>query len=155
MIVPDVNLLLYSYDTSSPAHTAALAWWRACLTGDEAVGLVEVVVFGFLRVATSPRVYSHPMTVAEAGGHVRSWLKQPMVRVLDSTPKHVDIVLGLVEAAGTAANLVTDAQIAAAALEHGGVVHTTDTDFMRFPGVRWFNPLTREGRSSAKSKSSR
>ncbi len=148
MIIPDVNLLLYTYDASSPDHKASAAWWQACLTGDEPVGLAKVVVFGFLRLATSPRVYSHPMTVAEAAGHVRTWVQQPMVRVLDSTPRHLELVMGLLEAAGTAANLVTDAQIAAAALEHGGVVHTTDADFLRFGDVRWINPLRRTGRAA-------
>jgi hypothetical protein len=69
MIIPDINLLLYAYDSSSPFHAKAAAWWRACLSGTEAVGLAQVVVFGFVRVATNARVFEHPMTPAEAAGH--------------------------------------------------------------------------------------
>ncbi len=155
MIIPDVNLLLYAYDEASPSHGPAVTWLQRCMGGDEPVGLTKAAIFGFLRVGTSPRVFDHPMTVAEAAGHVRGWLEQPVVRVLDSTPRHVELVLALLEQAGTAANLVTDAQIAAAAIEHSGIVHTTDADFARFPDVRWFNPLTRAASRGVKPPSTR
>lgn len=155
MIVPDVNLLLYAYDEASPSHAPALAWLQQCMRGDEPIGLTKVVIFGFLRVGTSPRVFDHPMTVAEASAHIRGWLEQPVVRVLESTPRHVELVLTLLEQAGTAANLVTDAQIAAAAIEHNGIVHTADADFVRFHDVRWFNPLTRAGSRGVRRPSTR
>lgn len=155
MIIPDVNLLLYAYDEASPSHGPAVTWLQQCMRGDDPVGLTKVVIFGFLRVGTSPRVFNHPMTVAEAAGHIRGWLEQPAVRMLESTPRHVDLVLGLLEQAGTAANLVTDAQIAAAAIEHNGIVHTTDADFVRFPDVRWFNPLTRAASRAVQRPSTR
>ena len=145
MIVPDINLLLYAYDSDSPFHGKATAWWQACLSGDDLVIMPEVVVFGFLRVSTSARAFRHPMTAEEAAAHVRSWLEQPVVRVPESAPDHVERVLGLLTGLGTAGNLVTDAQIAAVALEHDAVVHTTDADFIRFGGLRWLNPLTGAG----------
>ena len=142
MIVPDINLLLYACDTDSPFHVKASAWWRKCLSGNEVVGLPSVVVFGFARVGTNPRVFENPMTPVEASRHVRSWLTQPMVQILEPRGDHVEQVLELLEALGTAGNLVTDAQIAALAIEHGAVLHTADTDFLRFPGLRSFNPVT-------------
>lgn len=142
MIIPDINLLLYAYDAGSPFHSKAAEWWQRCLSGTEPVGLPPVVLFGFVRVATSTRVYHEPMTPAEASGHVRSWLTQPPVRIVEPGPDHILQVLKLLEAVGTAGNLVTDAQIAALTLEHGAVLHTADTDFLRFPGLRWFNPIT-------------
>jgi len=142
MIVPDVNLLLYAYDAGSPFHGAAAAWWRACLSGSEPIGLPPVVVFGFVRVGTSARVFDRPMTPAEAAGHVRAWLAQPVVQLLEPRGDHVERVLSLLESLGTAGNLVTDAQIAALALESGAVLHTADTDVLRFPDLRWLNPLT-------------
>ena len=142
MIVPDVNLLLYAYDADSKFHGAAAAWWRACLSGSEPVGLAPVVVFAFLRIGTSPRVFEQPMTPGEAAGHIRAWLAQPVVQVLEPRPDHVERVLSLLESLGAAGNLVTDAQIAALALESDAVVHTTDADFLRFTGLRWLNPLT-------------
>ncbi len=148
MIVPDVNLLLYAYDSDSPFHVKSAAWWQKCLSGGEAVGLPPVVVFGFLRLGTNARVFKHPMTPAEAAQHVRSWLAQPVVQMLELRSNHIELVLQSLENLGTAGNLVTDAQIATLAIEHDAALHTNDTDFMRFAGLRWFNPLT--GAASAK-----
>lgn len=148
MIIPDINLLIYAYDSGSPSHAGAAAWWQECLSGEEPVGLAPVVLFGFLRIATNPRVFEHPMTVAEAAKHVRSWLEQPVAQLLESRRDHVEQVLSLLESLGTAGNLVTDAQIAALAIEHAAILHTADSDFLRFSGLRWSNPLTgaRSGR---------
>ncbi len=142
MILPDVNLLLYAYDSSSPFHAKAKRWWQDCLTGEEVVLLPEVVLFGFVRVGTNARAFQQPLTAAEASFHVRSWLRQPVVRLPEAMPDHCERVLALLEELGTAGNLVTDAQIAAVAMSHGAVLHTADADFMRFPGLRWLNPLT-------------
>jgi toxin-antitoxin system PIN domain toxin len=142
MIIPDINLLLYACDTESPFHSKAAAWWQRCLSGTESVGLPLVVVFGFVRIGTSARVYQRPMTPAEASEHVRSWLAQPAARIVEPGPDHAWQVLKLLEALGTAGNLVTDAQVAALTLEHGAILHTADSDFLRFPGLRWFNPIT-------------
>ena len=148
MILPDINLLLYAYDAASPFHGKAAGWWQECLSGSEAVGLPPVVVFGFVRLATHARVFTDPMTPTEAAQHVRSWLAQPVVRVLDAQADSIEPVLTVLEKLGTAGNLVTDAQIAALALEYDAVLHTNDTDFLRFEGLRWFNPLT--GAASAR-----
>lgn len=145
MIVPDINLLLYAYDAESPFHPAAKAWWKACLSGQEQVGLAPPVIFGFIRVGTSTRVFRKPMSVPEAVNHVRSWLRQPVVQILDSGHDHTEDVLKLLESMGIAGNLVTEAQIAALAIEYGAVVHTTDADFIRFMTLKWFNPLTGSG----------
>jgi toxin-antitoxin system PIN domain toxin len=120
-------------------------WWQSCLGGTEPIGLPHVVAFGFVRIVTNPRVFLNPMTPAEAAGHVRAWLEQPPVQVI--VPGHAPLhqTLELLEALGTAGNLVSDAQIAALALDHGAVLHTADTDFVRFPGLRWFNPITGTG----------
>jgi hypothetical protein len=103
------------------------------------------VAFGFVRVGTNPRAFSHPMTAEEAAAHVRSWLEQPVVRIPELPSDHIERVLGLLMDLGTAGNLVTDAQIAAVALENDAVVHTADADFIRFAGLRWLNPLTGGG----------
>jgi hypothetical protein len=142
MIVPDINLLLYAYDSESPFHLKAAAWWQGCVSGDEPVLLPEVVVFGFLRLSTNARAFRHPLTAAEAGSHVRSWLDQEAVTIAETVPDHIERVLGQLESLGTAGNLVTDAQIAAVAIENDAVVHTADADFIRFKGLRWLNPIT-------------
>lgn len=142
MIIPDLNLLLYAYDSDSPYHAKAAAWWQECLSGTEPVGLPPVVVFGFMRIATNARVFKDPMTPAEAAQHVRSWLMQPVAQILEPRDDHIEQVLQSLEKLGTAGNLVTDAQIAALAIGHDATLHTNDTDFMRFIALRWFNPLT-------------
>ena len=153
MIVPDVNLLLYAYDSTSPHHPLARDWWQAALSGNEGVGLTSISIFGFVRVGTNRRVFRNPMTAAEAVGHVRSWLNQPLVRILTPGPDHVLRVCDLLVSLSTAGNLVTDAQLAATAMEHNAVLHTADGDFSRFAGLQWFNPLTRAAsRSSSRSR---
>jgi toxin-antitoxin system PIN domain toxin len=142
VILPDINLLIYAYDSNSAFHRKAAAWWQNCLSGTELVGLPLVVLFGFVRIATHSRIFQHPMTAAEAADVVRSWLIQPCVRVLQADGELVEPALKLIEGIGSAGNLVTDAQIAALAIEHSAVVHTADPDFLRFPRLRWFNPLT-------------
>ncbi len=141
MIIPDINLLLYAYDADSRFHDRAAAWWQECLSGTELVGLPSVVIFGFVRIGTNARVFDYPMTVAEAAEHVRSWLAQPVTRVLGGRPDHVAHVLDLLHTLGAAGNLVTAAQIAAIAIEEKAVVYTADADFLRFPGLKWINPV--------------
>jgi uncharacterized protein len=150
VIIPDINLLLYAYDSDSPFHGQAETWLQRCLSAPEPVGFPPAVLFGFMRIATHGRVFQHPMTPAEAAGHVRSWLAQPCTQILDGGALHIDAVLNLLEEIGTAGNLVTDAQIAVLAMEHDAVLHTADADFLRFPKLRWFNPLT--GLASAKPR---
>jgi toxin-antitoxin system PIN domain toxin len=146
MIIPDVNLLIYAYDAGSPFHAKASAWWQMCLSGSEAVGLAPVVLFGFVRIVTNPRVFTDPMTPAEAAAHVRSWLSQPAA-ILEPHSGHVEQVLASLETLGTAANMVTDAQIASFAIEHNAILHTADSDFLRFSRLRWYNPISGLGSS--------
>jgi toxin-antitoxin system PIN domain toxin len=141
MIVPDVNLLLYAYDESSPFHEPAKAWCEVVMSGPSPLTLLPAVVFGFVRIATHPRVFKDPLSVSEAADHVRSWLAIRHVQLHEMLPEDVACALGLLEAAGTAGNLTSDAQIAAVALRLDAEVHTADLDFGRFPKVRFLNPL--------------
>lgn len=142
MIVPDTNLLIYAHDSGSPFHARSKAWWEELLNGSELVGLCPVVALGFTRLITNPKLFENPLPVPRAISFVRTWLRTPVVRVLDSTGTDLDTALHLLEASGSSGNLTTDAQIAATALRHGAVVHSADSDFARFPGLSWENPLT-------------
>jgi uncharacterized protein len=142
VIVPDVNLLLYAYDSTSPFHKLSREWWEKCLTGSEPVGLTHPVVFAFVRIGTSARAFLRPMSLAEVSTHVTSWLSRRITRVLHPDPAYVENVLKLLQAASSAGgNLVTDAQVAALALAHKGTVHTADHDFERFKGLECCFPL--------------
>ncbi|WP_179131285.1 TA system VapC family ribonuclease toxin [Candidatus Entotheonella palauensis] len=142
MIVPDANLLLYAYNTASPFHTRARDWWEACLSGSEPVGLTQPVIFAFVRIGTSARVFTDPLTLDEASEHVKSWIERRITYVLQPHADYVDRVLSLLAAVNSAGgNLVTDAQIAALAIAYRAVVHTADRDFLRFPGLSCHYPL--------------
>ncbi|MGH3395692.1 MAG: type II toxin-antitoxin system VapC family toxin [Streptosporangiaceae bacterium] len=142
MIVPDVNLLLYAVVSAFPQHQAAHAWWEDTVNSSAEIGLTSPAIFGFIRIATNPRVLAPPLTVDAATGYVSEWLGQPNTNHLIPGPKHVDIAFGLLHSVGTGGNLTTDVQLAAFALEYDADMLSNDTDFARFPGLRWRNPLT-------------
>lgn len=141
MILPDVNLLVYAYNTAAPHHRAARTWWEDALSGTSSVGLPWAVMLGFVRIVTHPRVLAPPLPYRDAIGHVRSWLARPAVRVIEPGPRHLDILQQMIEAAGVAGALTTDAHLAALAIENRCELHSNDADFARFPGLRWRNPL--------------
>ncbi len=100
-----------------------------------------LTVWAFLRISTNPRVFERPLSMAEAEGHVSSWLAQPAAGLLEPGDRHWEILRGLTHAGQTSGPLVMDAALAAIAIEHGATLCTTDRDFARFPGLRWTNPL--------------
>lgn len=142
MIVPDINLLLYAYDARSRYHAASRDWWEETLAGDRRVGLTWHTMLGFIRMATSPRLFEVPMTPKDAIRAVRTWLDQPGAEILSPGERHSDIVFGLIEEAGVAGSLTSDAHLAAIAIEHQAELASNDRDFGRFRGLRWFNPLS-------------
>lgn len=142
MIIPDVNLLLYAQITAFPEHARARRWWEEMLNGSREVGLAGPALFGFIRIGTNPRVLNPALGVEEAVGIVESWLQRPNVRYLLPGPRHLDLAFGLLRGLGTAANLTTDVQLAALAMEYQGELHSNDVDFARFSGLRLINPLT-------------
>ena len=141
MIVPDVNLLLYAHVSAFAEHAKARAWWEGLLNGRTEVGIGGPALFGFLRLATNRRVLDPPMSVEEALTRIETWWRRPHVRVLHPGPRHLELAFGLLRRLGTAADLTTDAQLAALAIEHQAEVHSNDADFGRFPQLRWVNPL--------------
>lgn len=142
MILPDVNLLVHAYNSESPVHAAARAWWERLLNGSQPVGLAWAGVLGFIRITTHRQILSNPIAVTTACSHARAWFAQPCVALLDPGSRHAEILFSLLETLGTAGNLTTDAHLAALAIEHQAELHSTDVDFARFPGLRWTNPLT-------------
>jgi hypothetical protein len=141
VIVPDVNLLLYAEIDAFAEHAAARAWWETLLASERQVGLAAVAVFGFLRLSTNRRVFREPLPVADALTRVRGWLSVPNTSFLVPGTRHLETAFRLLEQLGTAANLTTDVQLAAHAIEHGGELHSNDGDFARFEGLLWVNPL--------------
>lgn len=141
MIIPDVNLVLNAYNRDFPDHAAARQWWEGVINDRETIGLPWVTVLGFLRILTNPRAMPNPMPVEDAVGAAQSWLALPNVEIVEPGPRHPEILFRLLRQVGVAGDLTTDAHLAALAIEHQAQIASTDTDFARFPGLRWFNPL--------------
>jgi toxin-antitoxin system PIN domain toxin len=141
MLIPDANILLYATDKDSPDHKPALAWWQKTLSSGAEVGLCSVVAFAFVRIATNRNVFRNPLPVKDACSRVANWLEFPNVVWLDSISEDFAVAAKLLSSAGTGANLVTDAQIAAIALRTGGEICSCDQDFSRFKGIKWSDPL--------------
>ena len=141
MILVDANLLVYAYHPRSEQHGASRAWLEGILSGSELVRFAWLTLWAFLRISTNPRVFERPLTIQEAGATVASLLSQPLAGILEPGDRHWDILRGLMREGQAVGPLVMDAVLAAIALEHGAILHTTDRDFSRFPGLRWTNPL--------------
>ena len=141
MILVDANILLYAEDAQSARHRVAREWWDAQLSGARPVCLCWTVLNAFVRIGTNPRVYEHPLSLEQATARVQSWLDQPCVRLVVPTERHWAVMRKLLMASQATGNLVTDAHLAALAIEHGCELVSTDADFSRFKGLKWRNPL--------------
>jgi toxin-antitoxin system PIN domain toxin len=139
--VVDLNLLLYAIDEESPQHEIARPWLEDVLSGTEEIGFAWIVLLGFLRISTNPVILERPLAPEEALDCIDGWLAQPSATVIHPTERHATHLRELLEPLGTAANLTSDAHLAALAIEHGGELCSADTDFARFAGLRWDNPL--------------
>ncbi|HSB18185.1 MAG TPA: type II toxin-antitoxin system VapC family toxin [Bryobacteraceae bacterium] len=141
MIVIDANILLYAYDSTSTHHTRARRWIERVLSGGTPVGVPWQTATAFLRIVTNPRLPGDRFTLDRAARIVDQWYEQPNVRLLAPGEGHWAILRRVMIDGQARGPLVTDAQLAALTIEYGGVLHTTDRDFARFPGLRWTNPL--------------
>lgn len=141
MIVPDLNLLVYAYNDGAPYHDDARNWWETLLNGTVRVGVPWVVLTGFVRLMTHPRVLTSPISPAQAIAYVKVWFQYPHVTPLNPGAEHLTYLQRNLEAAGAGGQLVSDAHIAALAMEYQAEVHSSDSDFSRFPGLRWRNPI--------------
>ncbi len=141
MILVDANLLLYAEDQLSPRHTAARQWWDAQLSGTTPVCLCWTILCAFIRISTNPRVFKYPLSIDQSVSRVQSWIDQPCTRFIHPTERHWVILQQLLVGRQAVANLVSDAHLAALAIEHGCELFSTDADFARFPKIKWQNPI--------------
>lgn len=139
MTVVDANVLLYAVDEDSVHHERSNGWLTHALGGTETIVLPWVSLLAFLRLVTNPRIYPAPLSVEQANEIVAIWLARPNVVAGNPGPDHWRHLRPLLELTGTGGNLVTDAHVAAIALELGATVTTYDNDFDRF-GVTWRLP---------------
>ena len=145
MILPDLNLLLYAYNPQTPQHGAARGWWEQAMNGDELIGIPLEIAFGFVRIATHPRLGAARVPLIDARQVVEGWMDLPQVRTLVPGAVHFNRVMELMTAAMAAGPVLSDAILAAYAIEHRATLFTNDSDFARFPGLMWQNPLISAG----------
>ena len=142
MILPDLDLLVYAYNERSEFHRAAQTWWQELLAGTDTVGIPWQVSDGFIRQTSNTSIMAAPWTPAAAAGEIRRWLGNGHIVTLAPGPRYLEILEQILAATGATRRLVTDATIAALALENAAEVHTNNArDFQRFPGLMWRNPL--------------
>jgi uncharacterized protein len=141
MIILDVNLLIYAYDTTCADHKSARVWVESVFSGDEAIGLPWQTVSAFLRVLTYPGLFGESFTMRQVLAIVDQWIEMPQVRMLLPGEDHWEFFREMLVGGDVRGKLTTDAELAALTIEHGGVLYSADRDFARFPGLRWVNPL--------------
>lgn len=141
MILVDANLLLYAEDSLSEHHQAARTWWDAQLSGAEPICLCWPVLTAFIRIGTNVRLHRRPLTLGEAVERVQSWFDQPCVRIIHPGEQHWAIFQVMLRDGKAIGSLVSDAHLAAMAVEQNCILQSTDVDFARFKGLKWNNPI--------------
>lgn len=140
MKIVDANVLLYAVNSASRHHEPSRRWLDAALSGADTVGLAWVPLLAFVRLTTKEGLFPSPLRLEEAMGRVSDWLGAPGAVLLNPTPRHADVLAGLLDGVGAGGNLVNDGHLAALAVEHRGTIVSYDNDFGRFPGVTWQMP---------------
>lgn len=138
----DANILIYAVDTTSLHHLKARVWLEAALNGEERIGIPWQSVWAFLRIGTNPRALDEPLLPAEAWSMVGSWLDAPAAWIPQAGARHREILGRLITELDLRGNLMSDAVLAALCLEHGLAMVSADSDFARFPQLRWINPVS-------------
>lgn len=141
MIIVDANILLYAYNADAPQQPTAAQWITATLASGETLALPWITVWAFLRISTNGRIYANPLTPDQAFGIINNLLEQPGIALLLPGPRHLELLRRLVNEYEAVGPLMSDAVLAALALESGASVASTDQDFRRFPAVKWINPV--------------
>lgn len=142
MILVDVNLLVAATMTAARDHEEARSWLQSTLSATARVGLPWVSITGFVRVAGQPRAWERPLPVGAALAVVRSWLSRPCAWIPEPGPRHLELLDALL-GPQPSVRLVTDAHLAAMAIEHGLELTSRDRDFARWAdlGLRSRDPL--------------
>lgn len=141
MILLDANILLYAYDSEAERHKEAKAWLEALLASSETIGLPWQTIWAFVRIRTNARTVKRPVSANETLRVVREWVALPGVIMIGPGSRHLEILQSLVAEDGAVGPLVSDAVLAAMAIEQGAKLASTDRDFARFRGLAWVNPL--------------
>jgi len=142
MQLVDVNVVVYAFREDVPQHARYASWMQELVSGDRPFGIPDLVLSGFLRIVTHPRIFSAPTPIDEALAFTERLRESAMFAPIAPGPRHWSIFTNLCRTTGARGNLVPDAYLAALAIESGSEWITTDRDYSRFPGLRWRLPLS-------------
>lgn len=139
MILVDLSVLLAAVNTRAADHKQSHAWWEQHLNSDEPVALTWLVVLGFIRLSTHPKVFPQPLALGDAIAIVDEWLARPNVQMLQVTGQHWNVLQNMLLAVGHGSALTMDAHLACLAIQHNCEIVTLDEDFSHFPGLKYRN----------------
>ena len=142
MILPDLNVLLYAYNPNATQHPGALEWWESVVNGDELIGFPHEVLFGFVRISTNPNLGEAAVSLSAAAEVVESWIGLANSRIFLPGPDHFSQVMRLMKESHSVGRVLSDAVLAAYAITNRATLCSTDSDFARFNGLDWRNPLS-------------
>jgi uncharacterized protein len=137
----DANVLLYAYDMSSIHHETCRTWLESAFNTDEMIALPWQTILAFVRISTNPRAVKNPLLSTNACAIVETWLERPNAVVVNAAERFWLILRQQILDAQVSGPLVTDAALAALAIEHGATLCSTDRDFRRFQGLKLLDPL--------------
>jgi toxin-antitoxin system PIN domain toxin len=143
-VILDANVLLYAVNTAAPQHERAKKFLEDLLNGESRVGFPWVSLLAFQRIATHPRAFTTPLTAAQAWDIVEGWLEADVAWIPKPGLRYAHILKSLIVGHDLRGNLVSDAQLAALAIENGVALCSYDTDFGRFPSLTWVRPILEE-----------
>ncbi len=141
MLLVDVNVLVHAFREDAEDHDRYAAWLDGLLNGDQAFGIADWVLSGFLRVVTHPKIFDPPSDISVALEFAEDVRACPRSVRVAPGPRHWELFSQLCQLPGIRGNLVPDAYLAALAIESGHEWATTDRDFSRFPGLKCRHPL--------------
>lgn len=141
MILPDVNILLYAYDKTSPFNLKAVVFLEDVLSNDQVIFTWQTLT-GFIRIITHPKASKNPLKIETAVEIVASWLELPNTQIISLDKRNWQIYADLLIDGQAPGALAMDAHLAAIANSCGARVATKDNDFTHFLSVKFFNPLT-------------
>lgn len=138
----DANVLLYASDESSPVHAKARELIGRLADGPDIAYLFWPTVMAYLRLATHPAVFAHPLSIVEAVGNIEQLLARPHVRTTGEGEAFWRTFLDVVDDALPSGNLVPDAHLVTLMLENDvRTIWTRDRDFRRFPRAEVRDPF--------------
>jgi toxin-antitoxin system PIN domain toxin len=139
-VIVDANVLLYAVDSTAIFHRQSKDWLEDALNGPVRVGFPWPSLTAFQRISTHPRASEKPLGARQAWAYITGWLGADQSWIPVPGDRHADILGSLLVERDLRGNLVTDAHLAALAIEHGVGICSFDSDFARFPELAWTNP---------------